>query len=88
MRSMLIAFVAAAGLVAVAAPATAGPDCFCDPNPVTNLLHCLINGDHCPTLPSVPPAPQPAIPPGFDPREWPCTCDPMPQPFDVGGLLA
>lgn len=79
-------------LVAVAVPATAWPDCTCDPNPATDLVRCLINGDACPTVPTLPqPAPAPSprdLVEQLDPRNWPCTCDPMPQPLDVGHLLA
>jgi hypothetical protein len=42
-RVLLVALL----LVAVALPASAGPDCTCDPNVVTDTIHCLQNGTRC-----------------------------------------
>jgi hypothetical protein len=89
---LLGTLVAVGALLAAAVPTSAGPDCTCDPNPATDLLHCLVGDDsYCPILPGAPGAPGvPALPDlrDLDPRNWPCTCDPMPQPLDVTKVLA
>lgn len=48
MKTTLLVLVCAFGLLAAATPALAGPACTCDPNPVTDLVRCLVNGDRCP----------------------------------------
>jgi hypothetical protein len=74
MNRVLLASIVAFGLVALAAPAQAGPPCTCDPNPVTDLVRCLANGTDCPPVldgADLPPLKD------LDPRNWPCACDPQ-----------
>ena len=85
-RSMILALAASAALLLVAMPATAGPDCTCDPNPATRLLHCLIDGTQCPEAPGVPgwvPDPNGLVDDLTHPEMPPCTCDPHPLPITV-----
>lgn len=70
-----------AALLALAVPASAWPDCTCDPNPITNLAHCLADGTYCPSAPGVPgwvPDPDETIYDLTHPTPPPCTCDPLP----------
>ncbi|GEM_PF-6413802 len=68
----------AAALLALAVPASAWPDCTCDPNPVTNLAHCLVGDEsYCPSVPGAPSVgPLPSVHDLLTPP--PCTCDPIP----------
>lgn len=72
----------------LAPTALATPPCTCDPNPITDLARCLsLDGDtdpRCPIVVKEPEDPAPAIKDlvdELDPRDWPCTCDPMPTPI-------
>jgi hypothetical protein len=85
MNRTLIALAALAALVLTAAPAAAWPPCTCDPS----ILDCLVTDGSSPppsycSAPEVPSVPPPVAGPDLgdlDPRNWPCTCDPMPEPW-------
>ena len=67
---LLGTLLAVGALLLGAVPASADPACTCDPNPVTDLVHCALKGDRCDPLVEQ-----------LDPRHWPCACDPPPSPF-------
>jgi hypothetical protein len=79
-RLFALGTLAAVGaLLAAAVPASADPNCTCDPNPITTLAHCLAgDASYCPSVPGAPGVP--ALPDlgDLDPGNWPCTCDPLP----------
>lgn len=88
LKQLVLALLA---LALVAAPAAASmPPCTCDPNPITDLLRCsLTDGttpppEDCEDLVETSDLPEPDVKgtiEELDPRNWPCTCDPMPEPW-------
>lgn len=83
---MMKTVIATLALALVLTPtALAWPPCTCDPNPVTDLAQCLVNGTDCPPAVGGLDLPEPNVKglvEQLDPRNWPCTCDPMPSPLD------
>ena len=85
-KPILLAVAAMLLTMAVPSAVAQWPPCTCDPNPVTDLVKCLKDDRYCEDHPEVRQVKQ--LLHDLDPRNWPCTCDPPPEPLDPAILLA